>query len=327
MLEQEDEPDYYRYTLRLPLDRDPGASGVYCSIDPNLALGVLERATGKPIMDSFDRLLGGPLDIETYAWPLSPAGQPYGGGGVQFLPRDFMKLGQLMLNGGTWEGRRILTPEFVAHASAPLHDLNSIQYGLLWWSLEYPYKKRSVRAYFAGGNGGQGVFVIPELDLVIATYGGNYVDRARLHIQQEPIPNLSCPPSAKRATIPNSPVVAGRFRDALRQIMVAFAGAPQIGRLAAARPCDRRASWTGEQQVPDRTTTNGPGTSARIRSLVGRGRDHGRRNRRCSTAYFLASQGVSVALFEKGRMPASSPARQLGLGATTRPLTRRACRS
>ena len=119
MLDQEDEPDYYRYTLRLPLDRDPGAKGVYCSIDPNLALGVLERATGQPVMESFDRLLGGPLKITTYAWPLSPAGQPYGGGGMQFLPRDFMKLGQLMLNGGTWQGRRILSDEFVARASAP----------------------------------------------------------------------------------------------------------------------------------------------------------------------------------------------------------------
>jgi hypothetical protein len=46
-----------------------------------------------------------------------------------------------------------------------------------------------VRAYFAGGNGGQGVMVVPELDLVIATYGGNYADRVGLHIQQDFAPN------------------------------------------------------------------------------------------------------------------------------------------
>ena len=51
MLDQTDEPDYYRYTLRLPLDREPGAKGVYCSIDPNLALGVLSRATGESPLD------------------------------------------------------------------------------------------------------------------------------------------------------------------------------------------------------------------------------------------------------------------------------------
>jgi CubicO group peptidase (beta-lactamase class C family) len=193
MLDQEDEPDYYRYTLRLPLDREPGAKGVYCSIDPNLALGVVARATGEPAMDTFDRLLGEPMQIATYAWPLSPAGQPYGGGGMQVLPRDFMKLGQLMLNGGTWRGRRILSADFVSRAAAPLHDLGSIQYGLLWWNMEYPYNGRKVRAFFAGGNGGQVVMVVPDLDLVVATYGGNYSDRAGLRVQQEYVPSFILP--------------------------------------------------------------------------------------------------------------------------------------
>ena len=211
MLDQEDEPDYYRYTLRLPLDRDPGSKGVYCSIDPNLALGVLERATGQPLLDSFDRLLGAPLKITTYGWPLSPAGQPYGGGGAQFLPRDFMKLGQLMLNGGTWQGRRILSNEFVARASAPLHDLHSIKYGLLWWSIEYPYKDRTVRAFFAGGNGGQGVIVIPELDLVVATFGGNYGDRVGLYMQQELTPNHILPAVREQGDDSDTPVAPGKF--------------------------------------------------------------------------------------------------------------------
>ena len=46
-----------------------------------------------------------------------------------------------------------------------------------------------MRAFFAGGNGGQVVMVIPELDLVIATYGGNYADRVGLYMQQELMPN------------------------------------------------------------------------------------------------------------------------------------------
>ncbi len=193
MLEQEDEPDYYRYTLRLPMDRKPGEKGVYCSIDPNLALGVLNRATGEPVMETFDRLLGSPMKFKTYAWPLDPAGHPYGGGGVQLLPRDFMKMGQLMLDGGMWKGRRILSRDFVARASSPLHDLSKIQYGYLWWSINYPYKDRTVRAFFAGGNGGQGIMVVPDLDLVIATYGGSYSDRGGLYIQQELAPKYMLP--------------------------------------------------------------------------------------------------------------------------------------
>lgn len=193
MLDQSDEPDYYRYTLRLPLDREPGAKGVYCSIDPNLALGVLGRTTGESPLDAYDRLVGEPLRIATYGWPLSPAGQPYGGGGVWMQPRDFMKLGQVMLDGGTWHGRRILDADFAKRAGAPLHDLRGIQYGYLWWSIEYPYKDRKVRAFFAGGNGGQVVMVIPDLALVIAAFGGNYADRASLILQQEYVPRYILP--------------------------------------------------------------------------------------------------------------------------------------
>jgi len=193
MLDQTEEPDYYRYTLRLPLDRKPGEKSVYCSIDPNLALGVMSSTTGEPVMDAFDRLLGTPLKISTYAWPLSPVGQPYGGGGLQLLPRDFMKLGQLMLNGGMWQGRRILGTDFAVRAGAPLHDLRGIQYGYLWWNFECAYQSRKVRAFFAGGNGGQLVLVIPELDLVVAAYGGNYADRVSLRTQQELVPNYILP--------------------------------------------------------------------------------------------------------------------------------------
>ncbi len=193
MLDQTEEPDYDRYTLRLPLDREPGVKGVYCSIDPNLALGVLSRSTGESPLDLYDRLLGEPLQNSTYGWPLSPAGQPYGGGGVWVLPRDFMKLGQVMLDGGNWRGRRILDADFAQRAGSPLHDLRGIQYGYLWWSIEYPYKDRRLRAFFAGGNGGQVVMVVPELALVIAGYGGNYADRASLVLQRELVPRYILP--------------------------------------------------------------------------------------------------------------------------------------
>lgn len=212
MLDQTDEPDFYRYTLRLPMDREPGAKGVYCSIDPNLALGVMGRATGESPLTAYDRLLGEPLRIATYGWPLSPAGQPYGGGGVWMLPRDFMKLGQVMLDGGTWQGRRILDASFAERAGAPLHDLRGIQYGYLWWNIEYPYKNRKLRAYFAGGNGGQVVMVIPELDLVIAAYGGNYSHRASLILQQEYVPRYILPAVREAGDDPNAPVQTPDFK-------------------------------------------------------------------------------------------------------------------
>jgi len=211
ILDQTDDPDYYRYSLQVPMATQPGETSVYCSMMPNLALGVVGRATGEPVMDSFDRLIGGPMHWGRFAWYLDPAGNPYGGGSIQVLPRDYMKLGQLMLNGGTWQGHRILSSDFVARASSPLHDLNNIQYGYLWWSINYPYKDGTVRAYYAGGNGGQGIMVVPKLDLVIATYAGNYADRVGLYIQQEYPPNYILPAVREPGDDMNAPVVQRDF--------------------------------------------------------------------------------------------------------------------
>lgn len=104
-----------------------------------------------------------------------------------------MKLGQLMLNRGTWEGRRILGAGFVARASSPLYPLGERRYGYLWWGLDYPYRDRRVRAFSALGAGGQLVMVFPELDLVIASYGANYSSRGWRYVQQELVPGSILP--------------------------------------------------------------------------------------------------------------------------------------
>jgi len=118
-----------------------------------------------------------------------------------------MKLGQLMLDGGVWNGRRILSRAFAERASSPLYHLRNVYYGYLWWAFDFPYKDRTVRGYWAGGNGGQGVTVIPELDLVIATYGGNFASRQTIHIQQE-LPVRHILPAVREAgDDPKAPVV------------------------------------------------------------------------------------------------------------------------
>lgn len=212
--DQTDDPDYYHYSLRVPMATAPDQRSVYCSLSPNLALGLVGRATGESGLDTFDRLVGGPLGFARYAWPLDPAGHAYGGGGVRALPRDFMKLGQVMLDGGTWHGRRVLDREFVARASAPLHDLNGIQYGYLWWSLEYPYKDRTLRAFLAAGNGGQAVIVVPALDLVIAIYAGNYSDSpTAIHVQQDLAPTYILPAVREPGDDPRAAVAPRAFHS------------------------------------------------------------------------------------------------------------------
>ena len=188
------EPDYYKYILALKNIRDPGAKAVYCSINPHLAGGVLKHAAGRSLPDLMQELLAQPMQMKRYYLGITPTGDAYMGGGARFLPRDFMKLAQLHLNGGTWNGRRILTEDWVRRSTSPLYKISESsqdRYGYLWWIHDYPYKGRTVRAYYASGNGWQHAIAIPELDLVIGFYAGNYLDRLPLH--QDYIPNWILP--------------------------------------------------------------------------------------------------------------------------------------
>ena len=194
MQEQTGEPDWYRYTMNVPMASAPGERIVYCSAEPNLAAGMLERIAGEPLPELFDRLVARPLRMGRYHLLLTPTGTAYGGGGHQFRPRDFLKLAQLMVNGGLWEGRQIISSEWASQSGAPLRNLTPTQrYGYLWNSLEYPYRGRTVHAFFAGGNGGQIFMGIPELDLVIGFTGGNYSDPALFVPQRVYVPEQILP--------------------------------------------------------------------------------------------------------------------------------------
>ena len=193
MWDQTEAPDFYQFALDLPMATAPGEQAVYCSINPNLALGVLGRATGESPFYLFDRLVAAPLGIRNYVWTIDRARNPYGGGGMGLLSRDFIKFGQLMLDGGTWQGRRILDSAFVARAISPLYRIGQREYGLAWWRDEKPYGNGVARAFAMLGAGGNIVMVFPELELIVATTGGSYISRGWRYAGGELIPNYILP--------------------------------------------------------------------------------------------------------------------------------------
>jgi len=167
--------DWYRYTLNVRLISRPGEKIFYCSAEPNLAAGMLAKVAHEHLPEMFERLIARPLRMRGYYIGLTPLGEAYGGGGHRFRPRDFLKLPQLMVNGGKWNGKQLAGSEWVRQSTAPLRELfHGQQWGYLWNSADYDYNGRKVRAFFAGGNGGQVFMGFPELDLVVGFTGGNY---------------------------------------------------------------------------------------------------------------------------------------------------------
>jgi CubicO group peptidase (beta-lactamase class C family) len=182
---QTKQPDWYKYTLDLPMAGSPGGShAIYCSADLNLVGGVVRQATGRWLPEFFEMNFAGPLQMDRYYLNLMPTEEAYTGGGAYLLPRDQLKLGQLYLNGGLWNGRRVVSKEWTIESTARhstfapnLKDEPQHDYGYGWHERNFiKVGDRVFRDYLAGGNGGQLIIVIPDLDMVVSINGGSYGD-------------------------------------------------------------------------------------------------------------------------------------------------------
>ena len=189
MQNQDKQPDWVQYALDLPMLSTPGGDhAIYCSASINLAAGVLRKITNTWIPDLFYQTLARPLGITEYHLNLAPNGEAYMGGGWYLRPRDQLKLGQLYLNGGTWNGKRLVSKEWVGESTSvhatftprPPFDTDH-GYGYAWHSRPLEFGGRTYRDYYAAGNGGQYVIVIPSLDLVIGITGGDYSEARKFY--------------------------------------------------------------------------------------------------------------------------------------------------
>jgi hypothetical protein len=105
--------DWYAYTLDLPVAHPAGTHAAYCSATINLLGGVVRHATSAWLTDLFDAQIAQPLGISRYALNLGPNLDMYFAGGLRLRPRDFLKLGQAFLDGGVWNGKRVVSAGWV----------------------------------------------------------------------------------------------------------------------------------------------------------------------------------------------------------------------
>lgn len=170
--------DYAQYIFSKPLVHTPGTTFDYRTALTNTLGDILTTAIS-PLHTSLetfmDSLLFQPLGIKNYAWYYkNDKGEPELGGGLFLTPRDMIKLGQLVLDKGAWNGRQIVSENWIAEATKEHFNFNQRYwgeldgYGYLFWQRTLVSNGRSFPSVIALGYGGQYIVVIPSLHTVIA---------------------------------------------------------------------------------------------------------------------------------------------------------------
>ena len=169
--------DWVKFVLDLPVAGAPGSAFSYCTGAPVTLGAVISNASGMEASGFAREFLFEPLGITDYTLEFKPDGEADTGGHFHMRPRDMAKFGQLFLNEGVWKGKQIVSREWVAESTAPggsIPGASGLEYGYLWWTTSWSVDGRQVAAYFANGNGGQLIFVVPSLQLVAVFTGGRY---------------------------------------------------------------------------------------------------------------------------------------------------------
>jgi CubicO group peptidase (beta-lactamase class C family) len=159
----------------------------YCTGGVFTLSEVLEKATGTRTDRYASEKLFRPLGITNVEWFYSPMNIPQTGGGLRLTSRDLLKIAQLYLDGGQWQGKRIVSEEWVRRSTRPHARIDeATEYGYLWWLKSFKSSEKNYPAFFMSGNGGNKVVAIPELDMTVVITSTNYNTHG-MHEQTEKI--------------------------------------------------------------------------------------------------------------------------------------------
>lgn len=155
-------------------------------VGPDILSGILERAAGQSVFEFAKEYLFAPLGItvektvtfhskeeqmafykatDISCWVAGPTGVNTAGWGLTLSPMDMAKIGQLFLNGGVWNGNRIVSEKWVSDSTSEQSrwKQRNLPYGYLWWIDEQD------NGYAAMGDGGNIIYVSPDKNMVVAS--------------------------------------------------------------------------------------------------------------------------------------------------------------
>lgn len=180
-------PDRFRFILGLPIVSDPGVKWIYCGGATTILGHLIAKGTGEPLLAYARRVLFEPMGFGATDWVKGPDGELQTASGLRLLPRDMLKIGELALAGGAWEGRQLVPADWAKRVITPVVTIEGPRsYGYHWYIHDNTVAGRRQHWFGGIGWGGQRLFVFPEADLVVAMNCGNYrksgMEQSRINV-------------------------------------------------------------------------------------------------------------------------------------------------
>jgi CubicO group peptidase (beta-lactamase class C family) len=172
--------NWVRYALTRRLASRPGTEMEYSTGNSHLLSAILTKASGKSTWQFAQDHLARPLEFSLARWPQDPQGIYFGGNDMLLTPRQMLAFGELYLNRGRVGGRQVLPEAWIDETTVALtrSPISDQQYGYGWWVRDLG----GHHTFYAWGYGGQFIFVVPDLDLVVvATSAATVSDDRRDH--------------------------------------------------------------------------------------------------------------------------------------------------
>jgi CubicO group peptidase (beta-lactamase class C family) len=182
--------DRYRFILDRPIVGPPGKRWLYCGGATALLGRLIAKGTGKALPDYARAALFDPLGIGPTEWIANKDtwvvekygagdGEPVAASGLRMRPRDLARIGQLVIDGGMANGRQIVPAEWIEQCMTPRVSVDEMRrYGYQWYIGDMEFRSHAgvQLEHWVGcfGNGGQRLFIFPELELIVVTTAGDF---------------------------------------------------------------------------------------------------------------------------------------------------------
>ena len=169
--------NWVRHVLTRPMRDVPGGRMIYSTGNSHLLSAILTKASGMDTLRFARRYLGEPLGIGIRPWFRDPQGIYFGGNEMHLTPRAMLEIGELYLRGGRLGEEQLVSNEWIRESlrRRTQSPRNGNGYGYGWWMRNLA----GHRTHYAWGYGGQFIFLVPELELVVVTTSSPQPGRGR----------------------------------------------------------------------------------------------------------------------------------------------------